>query len=225
MVLDVSNVISVDGEWYGYRQAGYRYPALWLPPLRAHGKPQPSARWHTEGDSVAQYIALGDYASWAELVRFEGIRTEDERRYLLFNLWRLRVRERKIANLATFDLIAQSGLAPAKFVDDDHSYCRTLAGALGTAGFRGVLSPSAAYPDAINLTLFGPRRECKMEEQNRWPDHYIGCHLAAERTAPPLPVLEKVRYREEPHVGLYEWERSLRSPIAVEPDRRVANWK
>jgi RES domain-containing protein len=206
MTLDVTNVNGIDAEWTASRQAGIGYPPLWLPPLRAHSKPQPSGRWHTEGKCYAQYFALHEDASWAELVRYEGTRTDPERCHLLFRLWRMRIKERNIADLSTFDLIQESGLEPAQFVNDDQSYCRKLATALKAAGFRGLLAPSAAYPGATNLTLFGARRECKMDEQNRRPNHYVGCHLVADRAAPPPHVLEKTRYWDEPHEGLYEWE-------------------
>jgi hypothetical protein len=208
MTLDIRNVNRISCTWTACRQAGTGFPPLWLPPLRSHSKPQPSGRWHNEGECYAQYFALGEDASWAELIRYEGIRTEAQRRHLRFRLWRMAIEEWDIADLATFDIIQASGLIPAEFVNDDHTYCRELATELRAAGFRGILAPSAAYPGATNLTLFGARRECKVDEKNRLPDHYIGCHLVADRAAPPPHVLDKTRYYEEPHQGLYEWELS-----------------
>jgi len=198
------------------------YPALWLPPLRDHSKPQPSGRWHVEGESYAQYLALDEEdASWAELIRFEGIRTDEERCHLMFRLWRLKVVEHNIAELDTFDKIEQCNLDPAAFVDDDHSYCQTLARELCDANFRGVLAPSAAYPGATNLTLFGPRRECRLDERNRRPRHYLPCRLVADLAAPPVHVLERTRYYGEPHLALDDW-RSQASARASDDDQQVA---
>ena len=214
MQSDVSRVIAVDGEWTLVRQAGVGHPPLWLSSRSAHSKPQPSGRWHVEGEGYAQYLAPHEDASWAEHVRRSGVRTEDERRHFLLRLWRMRVTERRIADLSTFDRIEESGLEPARFVDDDHAYCRHLAAALGDSGFRGVLAPSAAHPGAVNFTLFGSRRECKMGEQSPRPDHYIPCQLIADRAVPPPHVLDITRYRGEPHLGLYEWEAGKRAKAA-----------
>lgn len=203
---DVSRVIAVDGEWTLVRQAGVGHPPLWLSPRLTDSKPQPSGRWHVEGAGYVQYLAPHEDASWAEHVRRCGVRTEEERRHFLLRLWRMRVVERRIADLSTFDRIEQSGLDPAQLVDDDHTYCHNLAAALGESGFRGVLAPSAALPGAVNFTLFGSRRECKMDEPNLRPDHYIACQLIADRAVPPPHVLDIARYHGEPHLGLYEWE-------------------
>jgi hypothetical protein len=203
---NVSRVIAVDGEWTLVRQAGVGHPPLWLSP-RPNGKPQPSGRWHVEGEEYAQYLAPHEDASWAEHVRRYGVRTEDERRHFRLRLWRMQVIERRIADLSTFDQIEACGLEPARLVDDDHTYCHHLAVALREAGFRGVLAPSAAVPGAVNFTLFGSRRECKVGEPNPRPDHYIACQLIADRAVPPPHVLDIARYREEPHVGLCEWEK------------------
>jgi hypothetical protein len=206
MTIDVTHVRRESRDWAGYRYAGIEWPALWLPSLRAYNRPQPSARWHIEGEGYAQYFALTERASWAELVRYEGVRTESARCHIRCALWRMRIKEHDIADLSTFDLIQAYGLDPAQLVNDDHVYCRELAVALRAANFRGVLSPSAAYPGATNLTLFGPRRECSMDEQNIRPDHYIGCEQVADRAAPPQHVLARARYWGEPHTALYEWE-------------------
>jgi hypothetical protein len=207
MTIDVTHLSRVSGDWTAARYAGVECPPLWLPPLRTYSKLQPSARWHIEGEGYAQYFALVVDACWAELVRYEGIRTESERRHIRCSFWSMRIMEHDIADLSTFDLIHRSGLEPAQFVSDDHTYCRNLASALRAAGFRGVLSPSAAYPGATNLTLFGPRRECGMDEQNSRPEHYVGCHLVADLAAPPQHILARTRYWGEPHVALFEWER------------------
>jgi RES domain-containing protein len=220
---DIDNVRQIEGDWRAFRQAGVGYPPLWLPPLKDHSKPQPSGRWHVEGESYAQYMAVDDEdASWAELVRFEGVRTEEHRRHLEFRLWRLTVVEDGIAELDTFDRIAEAGVEPHAFVDDDHSYCQELARELCAANFRGVLAPSAAYPGATNLTLFGPRRECRLEERNRQPRHWVPCRLVADLAVPPVHVMERTRYFGEPHLTLAEWEPRAGRARGSEGGERVA---
>jgi RES domain-containing protein len=211
---DVSRVIAVDGKWRLFRQAGVGHPPLWLSPGSTYVKPQPSGRWHVEGEGYAQYLAPDEDAAWAEHVRRHGVRTEDERCHFLLRLWRMRVVEQRIADLSTFDRIEESGLDPARFVDDDHTYCQHLAFTLRGSGFRGVLAPSAAHPGAVNFTLFGSRRECKMGEPNPRLDHYVPCKPIADRTVPPPHVLDITRYRGEPHLGLVEWEAGKRAKAA-----------
>ncbi len=205
MDFDAERIERLDGEWTLFRQAGIGYPALWLPGTAAHAKPQPSARWHTEGHGYAQYLSTEADGCWTELVRFAHVRTEEQRAHLLYRLWRLRAIEHDVADLSTFDKIHAAGFDPAMLVDDDYSYCQQLAQRLIDAGFRGVLAPSAALVGCTNLTFFGARRECGIHERNRRPDFYLGCTMLSDRAAPPPHTLELTRYHGEPHKGLEEW--------------------
>lgn len=139
MRLEISKVAAIAGTWNAFRHAGIGYPPLWLPALRSHSRQQRSGRRHIEGVGYAQYFAFHEDATWAELVRGEGVRTEHERCHLLFRLWRMQIKEHEIADLSSFDQIETSGLDPARFVDDDYGYCQDVAAALQEAGFRGVL--------------------------------------------------------------------------------------
>jgi RES domain-containing protein len=173
-----------------------------------HPTPQPSARWHREGEGYAQYCSLETDGAWAELVRWEGIRAEADRREYRARLWQLWPEEKDIADLSMFDLIDACGLDPAIFVDDDHTGCQALANELRAAAYRGVLAPSASLPGVVNLTLFGVRRELygrPADVNNLRPDLYVTVNLAADLSPPPDHILRVARYYGDPHLGYEAW--------------------
>jgi hypothetical protein len=133
-----------------------------------------AGRWHAEGEGLEQYLALSSGGAWAELVRYDGIRT-NERRFAEHRcLWQFRVAADGIADLSTFDNWEACGLDPAIAVGD-HAASQVLASELRRARYRGVLSPSAALDvaGAVNLTLFGGRVEHPIEGQPL-PDEPVG---------------------------------------------------
>jgi RES domain-containing protein len=199
----------LSGEWVAYREVGDRFPTFWHPGSHRRPTEEPSARWHRQGEGYAQYCSLETDGAWAEFVRFEGIRTEDDRIEYRARLWQLWITETDIADLSTFDKIAACGLDPAIFVDDDHSACQALADELHAAGYRGLLSPSASFPGVTNITLFGARRELPGHPRlvpNYRPDVYVHVNLAADLSAPPEHVLRVTRYYGDPHLGYEEWK-------------------
>jgi hypothetical protein len=141
-------------------------------------------------------------------VRYEAIRSEPERREYRHRLWVLTVDETDIADLESFDSIEACGLDPTMVVDDDHGPCQTLSVELRESGYRGVLSPSAAIADIVNLTLFGSRRE--LIDRSDWdrnprPDFFVPVSVAAEPAPPPPHVLGLARLYGDPHIGYERW--------------------
>jgi hypothetical protein len=202
----------LSGEWVAFRQAGAGYPPLWHPGSRYQPTPQPSARWHREEEGYAQYFSLETDGAWAELVRYEGIRTESDRVEQRVRLWQFWITESAIADFETFDKIEATGLDPAIFVSDDHEPCQALADELREGGYRGLLTPSAAPSGATNLTLFGPRRELYRSHgwtpaANARPDLYVVLNLAADAGAPPVHIIEATRHFGDAHVGHDVWRR------------------
>jgi RES domain-containing protein len=194
----------VAGEWQCFRQVSPKFPAL----FHAAGEPLPSqesGRWHVEGEGYAQYLALSPLGAWAELVRYYSIRSEDLAREQLRNLWLVLVRESKIADLATFDKWESCGLDPRDAVDK-HMACQALGRELLTAGYRGVLSPSAALPGVANLTLFGERYERVLGGgldtwKNPDPNVFLPCERVAEDASPPVELLAETCFLDGPHLG------------------------
>jgi hypothetical protein len=183
---------------------------LWHPGSRRKPTDQPSGRWHRSGEGYAQYLSLETDGAWAELVRYEGIRTEAQRLAadLRKRLWRCWVNETDIADLGSFDKIEGAGLDVEMFVEDDHGRCQRLANELGAAAYHGVLTPSAAAAEIANLTLFGPRREVRSHQLRaleRIPPFFVRVSLTADEAAPPEHILDIVRHWDDPHLGYLDW--------------------
>lgn len=191
----------LESTWTAYRQVAPKWPPL----VHAAGAAYPeqeSGRWHQLGEGYAQYTALTPQGAWAELVRYHGIRDEDLAREQRRNLWVVRVAERDIADLSTFGAYEACGLDPALAVGP-HEDARILAAELRDAGYRGLLSPSAALPGTVNLTVFGERYEIlERDVDGLDPDTWMSCERAAMEAWPPLELLTRTCFRGQPHLGL-----------------------
>ena len=114
------------------------------------------------------------------------------------------MRETEIADLSTFDAYQGCGLDPGIAVGD-HRQSQALADELRAAGYRGLLSPSAALAGATNLTLFGERYERVMlGGLDRWPnprpDLFVPCSLVVDG-GPPVQLLQQTTFEGMPHPG------------------------
>lgn len=212
-----SRPTAVAGRWVAYRHVARGVPALW------HGAGsttlrQESGRWHREGESLVQYLALSSDGAWAEHVRYQAIRTEARRLREHRSLWQLRVSADGIADLSTFDKWEACGLDPSIAVGD-HAASQALASELRRARYRGVLSPSAALDlaGAVNLTLFGSHVEHRVEGLPL-PDEPVGganapwvpAILLTDRGAPTPFAMQHACYRTGRHRTLAEWHAGRR---------------
>lgn len=194
------------GHWFAYRQVAPDTAPL----FHAAGERVPSqrdGRWHAEGEGYAQYMALEPAGAWAELIRYERIRSHARAATYRRRLWLVHVEENDVADLSTFDAYEECGLDPALAVGD-HATSRALAAELRAAGFRGLLSPSAALPGATNLTLFGERYEKVLTTQpDRWvnpdPGMRLACNLVAE-SGPSIDLLTEACLLGMKHEGYRE---------------------
>lgn len=222
-----SRPAAVAGRWVAYRHVAGGVPPLW------HGAGsttlrQESGRWHREGEALVQYLALSGDGAWAERVRYESLRTEADRLADHRSLWQLRVTADGIADLSTFDAWEAYGLDPAIAVGD-HAESQALASELRRAGYRGVLSPSAALDvvGAVNLTLFGARVEHHIEGLPL-PDEPVGganapwlpVILLTDRGAPTPFAMERTCYRAGHHRTLAEWRSGRRRGRVRRPPPR-----
>jgi RES domain-containing protein len=207
-----SRPAAVAGRWVAYRHVAQGVPPLW------HGAGsttlrQESGRWHREGESLVQYLALSCDGAWAERVRYEAIRTEARRLRETRSLWQLRVCADGIADLSTFDKWEACGLDPEIAVGH-YAASQALASELRRARYRGVLSPSAALDvaGAVNLTLFGSRIEQHIHGEPL-PDEPVGgangpwlpAVLLTDRGAPTPFAMAHTCYRLGEHRTLHEW--------------------
>lgn len=120
-----------------------------------------SGRWNIAGTGSVQYLCLDAQAPFAEKLRHEDLRTEEEAATYSVTLWELEINEGVIVDYSTFEKAEDAGFPPDALVDDDYERCQKEAQRLTSLGARGILSPSAALPGSVNLTLFGQRVEVR----------------------------------------------------------------
>lgn len=201
----------LSGAWSAYRQTATDTAPLY----HAAGEPTPSqraGRWHRQGEGYAQYLALEAPGAWCELIRFENIRANARAVEYSRKLWQIYVEEAEIADLSTFDHYEKCGLNPRLAVAA-HEPCQELADELREAGYRGLLSPSAALPGATNLTLFGTRYEKELRTrpeiwENPMPGVRLPCQLVAE-APPPAELVLATCFPGMVHDGYREYLRAV----------------
>ena len=159
-----------------------------------------SGRWNIAHAGAVQYLCFDAEAPFAEKIRHEDLRTEAEVATYTTTLWELRVHEGVVVDYSTFEKAEDAGFPPAALVDDDHERCRREAQRLVGLGARGVLSPSAALPGSVNLTLFGQRVEVAWGATAG-----VASAVPAQRVAtgrPPRGLVERVRFFGDDHASL-----------------------
>jgi RES domain len=200
---------AVTGEWTCFRQVSPAWPPLY----HNAGTPAPdqeSGRWHRKGEGHAQYLALAPLGAWAECVRYYSVRSPEQAREMERDLWLVFARERRVADLSSFDRYDACGLDPALAVDPDHAASQALADELRAIGFRGVLSPSAALPGVVNLTVFGERYErVLLTDLAAWDnpdaDAWLPVQLVVEAAPIPVQLCTESVFLTQKHHGYREW--------------------
>ncbi|MBV9311740.1 MAG: RES family NAD+ phosphorylase [Solirubrobacterales bacterium] len=204
----------LDQVWRAYRHTSEAYLPLWYGG-GALSLRQESGRWHEEGRDVAQYLALSSNGAWAERCRYAHIRDDARRLEERRQLWELQVIEHDVADLSSFERYLDCGLPPELAVGS-HEQSWDLAYELRSAGYRGVLSPSAAYdqPGETNLTLFGERIEDQIygampdPSENPRPEMYLVALLVTDAGAPPQYAMHHTCYQNEYHHTFDAWCRT-----------------
>lgn len=179
-----------------FRVTTYDVP-LWVSPNRRDG------RWNRAGEGCTQYASLDPEAPYAELVRCEDLRTEADAAMLKMSLWQLRVDEGAIVDYSTFEKAEAAGFPATALVDDDHERCRAEAEFLVAHNARGVLSPSAALPGGVSLTLFGPRVQVEWSTPAGLASMVPVRRLA--QGPPPPGLVGRTRFYGAPHAALAEF--------------------
>jgi RES domain-containing protein len=113
-------------------------------------------RWNTTGEASVQYLAMEPNGAWAELIRAEELRSEDEVATVRIPIWVAAINE-VVVDYSTFDKAEAAGFAPDALVDDDWARCQQEGSRLRTLRYSGVITPSAALPGSTNLVIFGAR--------------------------------------------------------------------
>jgi RES domain-containing protein len=91
--------------------------------------------------------------SWKEITKWAGA-TLERRAFITYTVG---VRFARIADLTNRVTCDQFGITPDALVSEDLGPCQALARRLRDEGFEGLLTPSAADPEGINLVIFEDR--------------------------------------------------------------------
>lgn len=180
-----------------WRYSNYDTP-FWA---RANTRP---GRWNLAGEASVQYLAMEPNGAWAELIRAEELRTEDEVASVRMPLWVAAVNE-VLVDCSTFEKAEAAGFAPDALVEDDWTGCQDEGRRLRTLGYGGVVTPSAALPGGQNIVIFGPRILWEWRRP-RVLAATIPATIAAIG-APPVGLVNRVRYFGDAHTGIGEYAR------------------
>lgn len=185
-----------------FRYSNYDTP-FWVRPNSEPG------RWHQIGDAPTQYLSTTVDGAWAELIRAEDLRSEQEVELVRMTIWAAEVHVQRVADYSTFEKAEAAEFYPDALIDDDYSRCQLEGKRLREAGFQGVLAPSAAVTSSLSLTLFGPRIASTWQSRPLLASSLPASRIA--RGAPPEGIVGRVRRRGAKHALYEEFRASSRS--------------
>ena len=175
-------------------------------------------RWHVSGDGATQYLSLSTDGAWAELIRNEELRTEDEVAMVSVSMWAVAIDQEMIVDYSSLELAERAGFDPSALVDENYELCQREGARLRALNYAGVLAPSAALPGATNLTLFGPRMASTWGRPPLLASSIPATIIA--KGAPPPGLLARVRRVGMAHADLvaHTATRSA-TPRSRDPDK------
>ena len=145
-------------------------------------------------------MCLDANAPFAETLRHEDLRTEAEAATYGTTIWQIRVDQGMVVDYSTFERAEAAGFSAEALVEDDHDRCQAEAARLKGDGMLGLLSPSAALPGSVNLTLFGPRVAIPWDATVSLASTMPAGKLTTGH--PPTGLVSRVRYFGEVHTTL-----------------------
>ena len=194
-----------------YRATTYDTP-LWVSPNSRPG------RWsHPEDRTIAQYCSLDVASALAEMVRAEGLREVEDAREMRVGVWELRIDEGAIADYSTPEHATEQGFAWEPLVADSWEACRDEGARIGEMGGRGVLAPSAALPQGLALTLFGPRTEIAWRVEPRLSIQIPARHIL--HGAPGDDLVGDTRFFDDPYPEVEPTATNRLFNVHLAPDR------
>ncbi|HVX21413.1 MAG TPA: RES family NAD+ phosphorylase [Acidimicrobiales bacterium] len=171
-------------------------------------------RYHVVGGIGTWYASSQEQAAWAELFRHflgEGVDPFEIRR---------RVGHVEVDRLVVLDLTDAAvrsalGVTETDLVSDDYAVTQRIAKAAASAGFEGILAPSAALPGRTTLVVFsaGMRAVAPGISRVRQPPSRMADLLRVIRPHPDMPgsVRQRLRSRGASGSQLLRRERRRRS--------------
>ncbi len=198
------------------RQIAHRYSS-YDTPFWVRENTQPG-RWHRVGDGPTQYLSLSTDGAWAELIRNEELRSEDQVAMVSVSMWAVLIEGGVIADYSSFEQAERSGFDPAALVSENYEQCQSEGDRLRKKGFSGVIAPSAALPGSLNVTLFGARVMSTWDRPKFLASSLPVTVIA--KGAPPPGLLPRVRHLGTPHGGLVEHlANRVEKPAATDSDQ------
>ena len=133
----------------------YRVVRRGADPLSLQGSTSRGGRYNRPGTG-ALYTSLEAETATAEVVRGLRLRGIDPEVFGPEDWWQyeIMVEAGKILDLTAPDTLAQLGVAAVELTTHDDSGTRALADGARSAGYQGILAPSAAFSGKTNLVLF-----------------------------------------------------------------------
>lgn len=179
-------------EFHGvaFRYSNYDIP-FWVRPNSEPG------RWHRVGHGATQYLSTTVEGAWAELIRAEGLRSELEVELVRMPMWVAEIQVQRVADYGSFEKAERAGFSPEALIDDGYDLCQEEGLRLREAGYQGVLAPSAALDDTVNLTLFGARIASTWNSPPLLASLVPATKIAVG--APPEGIVGQVRQHGEDH--------------------------
>lgn len=181
-----------------WRFAAYDTPVRNLPSRR-------EGRYNTAASPPTQYLALHPWGPWAELLRWEDRRQEQDVVDVSTRLWVVRLRVDAPVQRVGFADTATLGLRPEELVSEDYTACQGVAKSARARGVGALVVPSAALPGTENLIVLGPRVVSAWTSEPV-DEGDVPASVSADRAGPPRALLPHVRWRGAAHAGLAAWQ-------------------
>jgi hypothetical protein len=144
------------------------------------------------GAEPTQYWSLTPEGAWAELIRYEELSTEEELDEIRTAMWVCRLPRMGLADLTDDAARDRYNLTGDDLTTDVWDACQRAAVEIRREA-RGVLAPSAALADTLNVTLFGPRRVIAFQRTPALASAIPGAIAAIGR--PPRGLVGRVQRR------------------------------
>lgn len=154
-----------------------------------------AGRWHEVGDPPTQYWSLSPDAAWAELIRSEQLRTEDEVAEIRMPMWACRFPKAGLLDLTVPENQERFGVSHGSLIADSWSTCQMVGQSI-RVDHPGVIAPSAALEGHGNVTMFGARRKIDWRNRPLLARTTPAAVVAIGR--PPPGLLRRVRQRADP---------------------------
>lgn len=153
-----------------------------------------SGRWHrTEWGVSVQYWSYAPDTAWAESLRAQGVRDPADVGLMRTRIWAGQFCLDDIADLTDDAWLTWLELTSEELIANDWRPCQEAAERLRLCGAGGLVTPSAALPDRLNLVVFRSMVRGDWHETPsgpkilRYPDLIVPCRHVA--TGHPFPEL------------------------------------